>query len=95
MGIRDHSLQPWASQIEKVKQLHNQLLVRHGVMLIGPTGGGKTTVRNILQRALVLLPSISMEEEEAGARRASRYGKHRHGHTPAIPVSRYGLSDTV
>ena len=27
-------------------------------MLVGPTCGGKTTVRNILQKAMVLLPTI-------------------------------------
>lgn len=35
------------------------LQARGGVMLIGPTGGGKTTVRLILQHALHLLPSLS------------------------------------
>ena len=58
MAIRDLGFQHWSSQIEKVKQLHSQILVRHGVMLVGPTGGGKTTTRSILQRALVLLPSL-------------------------------------
>lgn len=43
--------------MEKVKQLHDQLLVRHGVMLVGPTGGGKTAVRNILQKSLTLVPA--------------------------------------
>ncbi|XP_067943512.1 dynein axonemal heavy chain 6-like [Watersipora subatra] len=56
---RDLGLQWWPSQIDKVKQLHSQLQVRHGVMLVGPTCGGKTTVRNILQKALVLLPTIT------------------------------------
>lgn len=32
---------------------------RGGVMLVGPTGGGKTTARLILQHALLLLPAPS------------------------------------
>ncbi|KAF6034189.1 DNAH14 [Bugula neritina] len=56
---RDLGLQWWSGQVEKVKQLHSQLQVRHGVMLVGPTCGGKTTVRNILQKALVLVPTIT------------------------------------
>ena len=64
MAIRDQGLQHWPSQIEKVKQLHSQILVRHGVMLVGPTGGGKTTSRNILQRAMVLMPTLSLEDED-------------------------------
>lgn len=74
MAIRDQGLQHWSSQIEKVRQLHSQILVRHGVMLVGPTGGGKTTVRNILQKALVLLPMLTPQEgvkSEPDARRHS------------------------
>ncbi|XP_064811633.1 dynein axonemal heavy chain 6-like [Oncorhynchus masou masou] len=51
--------QQWPNQAEKVTQLYSQILARGGVMLIGPTGGGKTTVRLILQHALHLLPSLS------------------------------------
>ena len=65
MAIRDLGLQHWPNQIDQVKQLHSQILVRHGVMLVGPTGGGKTAVRTILQRALVLLPTIHLGEYEA------------------------------
>ncbi len=37
-------------------QLYDQMIVRHGIMLVGPTGGGKTVARNILEKALQFLP---------------------------------------
>ena len=74
MAVRDLGLQYWPQQVEKVRQLYNQVMVRHGVMLVGPTGGGKTTTRNILQRALVLLPMILSDEEK---RRTSKVDKRR------------------
>ena len=40
-------------------QLYDQMLVRHGIMLVGPTGGGKTVSRNILQKALSVLPTFT------------------------------------
>ena len=74
ISVRDLGLQLWPSQVEKVKQLHSQILVRHGVMLVGPTGGGKTTVRSILQRALVLLPMMATSEEDVAT---GKDDKHR------------------
>uniref|UniRef100_F7F2H3 AAA+ ATPase domain-containing protein n=1 Tax=Ornithorhynchus anatinus TaxID=9258 RepID=F7F2H3_ORNAN len=53
-------LQPWTSQKEKVIQFHNQIQACLGVMLVGPTGGGKTTVRKILEKVLIILPSINL-----------------------------------
>ncbi|XP_056265579.1 dynein axonemal heavy chain 6 [Pseudoliparis swirei] len=49
------NLQPLASMTKKVIQLYETMLVRHGVMLVGPTGGGKTTVYRVLADALETL----------------------------------------
>ncbi|XP_078069639.1 dynein axonemal heavy chain 6-like [Mustelus asterias] len=53
--------QHWPSQEEKIIQLYSQILVHPGVMLVGPTCGGKTTARTILQKALAILPSLVAE----------------------------------
>lgn len=37
--------------IEKVFQLYDTTIVRHGLMIVGPTGGGKTTNYKVLAAA--------------------------------------------
>ena len=44
---RNKGLQVEPVQTKKVIQLYETMLVRHGVMLVGPTGGGKTTVYQV------------------------------------------------
>ena len=46
------SLQPNQSQLDKCLHFYNTLMVRHGVMLLGPTGGGKSVVLKLLKMAL-------------------------------------------
>ena len=46
------SLEESQCLIQKCDQLYGTLLVRHGVMLVGLTGGGKTTARHVLAQAL-------------------------------------------
>ncbi|XP_059839458.1 dynein axonemal heavy chain 6-like [Hypanus sabinus] len=63
------------SQEEKIIQLYSQILVRHGVMLVGPTCGGKTVARMILQKALVILPGLVPEAISEAKSLSSSIGK--------------------
>lgn len=53
------SLQPAASFTAKVLQLHGTIQVRHGLMLLGPAGGGKTSCYRTLQSALSSLATAA------------------------------------
>lgn len=45
--IEERGLQPEPCTFVKVTQLYETMIVRHGVMTVGPTGGGKTAVLNV------------------------------------------------
>ncbi|ODM98966.1 Dynein heavy chain 6, axonemal [Orchesella cincta] len=47
--------------IRKVIQLFDTMVVRHGVMLVGPTGGGKTSIYEVLKAALTALYNLKVE----------------------------------
>jgi len=50
-----HNLQPTDPFIQKVLQLYDTIQVRHGLMIVGPTGGGKTANYKVLQDAMGIL----------------------------------------
>lgn len=50
--VLDHNLVYYPDWILKITQLYETSLVRHGFMLVGPTGVGKTTIMNVLTEAL-------------------------------------------
>lgn len=58
--LLERKLQIMECQIRKVIQLHETMIVRWGVMLVGPTGGGKTVVLHVSLYCLLLcVPNTS------------------------------------
>lgn len=56
--LDENTLQRPHNYVTKIIQLYDTMDVRFGVMLVGPTGGGKTTCCNILQGALTRLREL-------------------------------------
>jgi dynein heavy chain, axonemal len=48
-------LQPVPFFITKCVQLYEMVVVRHGMMMVGPTGGGKTCMLKVTQSALTMM----------------------------------------
>ncbi|KAF6103026.1 dynein axonemal heavy chain 6 [Phyllostomus discolor] len=59
--MKRQNLQPETCMVKKVIQFYETMLVRHGVMLVGPTGGGKTTVYRILAETLGNLQKLGID----------------------------------
>ncbi|XP_069845209.1 dynein axonemal heavy chain 6 isoform X1 [Dipodomys merriami] len=58
--MTEQNLQPELCMVKKVIQFYETMLVRHGVMLVGPTGGGKTTVYQVLAETLGNLQKLGI-----------------------------------
>jgi dynein heavy chain len=54
-ACKHFGVQPVPVFIRKCFQLYDTTRVRHGLMLVGPTGGGKTTCCRVLGRAMTTL----------------------------------------
>jgi dynein heavy chain len=62
----------------KVVQFHDTLLVRHGIMLVGPTGGGKSTIMRVLTQAREVTDSVQIKHSRLNPkaiRAAEMYGE--------------------
>ncbi|KAK9823491.1 hypothetical protein WJX72_003121 [[Myrmecia] bisecta] len=62
--LAERGLQAPASFVSKVLQLYETLKVRFGVMLVGPTGGGKTTCYRTLQGAVTRMRQVINHPDE-------------------------------
>ena len=51
---REYRMDPIASYTNKIRELYEMVLVRHGVMVCGQTGSGKTTGIHCLKQALTV-----------------------------------------
>ena len=59
--IRAAGLQPVKFLISKIIQLYEMIVVRHGLMLVGPTGGAKSTNLHVLEATLGSLKDQGIE----------------------------------
>lgn len=60
-SMETKNLQPVPALVTKTIQLYETMVVRWGVMLVGPTGGGKTSVLHSLANALTQLSQNKIE----------------------------------
>ena len=62
-SILEKNLQPIQIFIRKNIELYEMICVRHGLMVVGPTGGGKSSNIRVLQSALTKLKTKGIKGE--------------------------------
>jgi dynein heavy chain len=63
-AVAENNLQPLPTWMLKIIQVYEMCLVRHSLMLVGPSGTGKSKIVNVLQQAfqsIVVPPDASAE----------------------------------
>ncbi|CAM9544257.1 unnamed protein product [Chrysoparadoxa australica] len=63
LAMEARNLQPVPSFVTKNVQLYEMICVRHGLMVVGPTGGGKSSNIHVLKDALSYLKRVGVEGE--------------------------------
>ena len=58
-----YNLQPAEPFLAKIIQLYDTIQVRHGLMIVGPTGGGKTSNYKVLSHAMTALKNTDAFEK--------------------------------
>lgn len=61
--MEHQKLQPNSYFIDKIIQLYEMILVRHGLMVVGLTNSSKTSALNVLKETLTLLFKEELMEE--------------------------------
>lgn len=61
-GLKPSNTKVFTMQVDKTIQIYETLLARHTIMVVGPTGGGKTTCIDGLQRGM--LPSFNQSVKQ-------------------------------
>ena len=58
VAVDKKGLQPHPSFLKKVEQVYDTSLVRHGIMIIGPAGGGKTAALELLVDTMTAMGNV-------------------------------------
>ncbi|CAJ1990204.1 dynein heavy chain [Leishmania donovani] len=75
-AITEAHQQPVSAFVQKCLQLYDITMLRHGLMLVGPAGSGKTASFTTLQRALTDCATRQAKGNDFGARRIQKVFTH-------------------